>query len=193
MLSIRTHENLRRAAAALGVVALTAFSLSAQESPPADPGADLRDAEIAHIAVTANNIDIDLARLAESRTQHADVRAFAATMIRDHSATLQRASELMTRLGVVPVRNAISETLTRGATDAQNRLAPLHGRDFDRAYIEREVQFHESVLEAVERIMLPTTENAELKRLLEEMVPSLTSHRDHAKQILASLGGSGRQ
>jgi putative membrane protein len=190
MHAIRSH--IRRVFAAAGVVALTAVSLSAQESPPSDPGSDLRDAEIAHVALTANNIDIELARLAESRTQHADVRAYAATMIRDHSAVVARATELLARLGVTPVRNAISETLTRGATDAQGTLAPLHGRDFDRAYIEREVQFHQSVLDAVEKILIPTTENAELKRLLEEMVPSLTSHRDHAKQILSSLGGNGR-
>ena len=48
----------------------------------------LSDPEVAHVAVTANSIDVDLAKLAQSRTGNPDVKQFATTMITDHSAVV---------------------------------------------------------------------------------------------------------
>jgi len=43
------------------------------------------DAQIAAIVVTANQVDIDAGKLAQSRSQSKDVKQFAQQMITDHS------------------------------------------------------------------------------------------------------------
>jgi putative membrane protein len=151
------------------------------------PAPDLSDPEVAHVAVTANSIDIDLARFAQSRTHNGDVRKFAATMVTDHSAVNAQASALAGRLGVTPQDNAVSQSLLKGAADARAAIGKLEGRAFDQAYIDREVAYHQAVLDALDGLLIPTTSNADLKKLLVEVRPAIAAHLEHAKQLSASL------
>ena len=167
-----------------------AATLPAQTTgtPAPAPAPDLSDPEVAHVAVTADNIDIDLAKFAQTRTHNAAVKQFAATMITDHTAVNAQASALATKLGVTPADNAVSQSLESGATQARKALEPLRGAAFDRAYIAREVAYHQAVLDAIDKLLIPTTENAELKKLLEDVRPAVATHLEHAKALKARLG-----
>ncbi len=162
-------------------------ALLAQNKAPAP---DLSDPEVAHVAVTANRIDVDLATFAQSRTANPEVRQFAATMITDHSAVIQQATALARRLGVTPKDNAVSQSLLAGANEARKNLESLRGAAFDRAYMDREVAYHQAVLDALDGLLIPTTENAELKKLLTDVRPVIATHLDHAKQLRSSLGAA---
>ncbi len=151
------------------------------------PAPDLSDPEVAHVAVTANSIDIDLARFAQSQTKTPEVRQFAATMITDHTAVNEQAAALAGRLGVTPKDNAVSQSLLAGAADARKALEHLQGAAFDRAYIEREVGYHQAVLDALDGLLIPTTTNADLKKLLVSVRPAIAAHLDHAKILKGSL------
>jgi len=158
-------------------------------APAAQPTApDLSDPEVAHVAVTANNIDIDLAKFAETRTHSAPVRAFAQRMITDHSGVNEQAAALAKRLGVTPADNAVSQSLQAGAKDARAKLESLRGAAFDRAYLDREIAYHQAVLDALDKVLIPTTDNAELKKLLTDVRPAIASHLDHAKRVRGMLG-----
>ena len=154
------------------------------------PTPDLSDPEIAHVAVTANSIDIDLAKLAQSRTHNHDVKQFATTMITDHSAVNAQASALATKLGVTPKDNAVSQSLLKGAAEARATIEPLKGKAFDQAYIDREVAYHQAVLDALDKLLIPTTSNAELKQLLVDVRPAIATHLEHAKKLQSTLVAS---
>ncbi len=172
----------------IAVPLVFAAALHAQAVPPAPAAApDLSDPEVAHVAVTANNVDIDAAKFAETRTHNAGVRQFAATMITDHSAVNQQAAALAQKLGVTPKDNAVSQSLQSGAADTRKKLEPLHGAAFDRAYIDREITYHQAVLDAIDKVLIPTTENAELKALLQNVRPAVATHLEHAKALRAKL------
>lgn len=149
---------------------------------------DLSDPEVAHVAVTANSIDIDLARLAETRARNAAVRQFAATMITDHTAVNQQAAALAGRLGVTPTDNKVSQSLLAGAAQARKGLEGLRGVAFDRAYMDCEIAYHQAVLDAIDKLLIPTTENAELRELLEKVGPAVATHLAHAKEVRGRLG-----
>jgi putative membrane protein len=157
--------------------------LHAQTPTPA-----LSDPEIAHVAVTANSIDVELARFALSRTRSEGVREFAATMIRDHSAVNAQAAALAGRLHLTPSDNAVSQSLVKGAAEARAALETPNGTAFDRAYIDREVAYHQAVLDALDGLLIPATSNAELKALLTGVRPAIAAHLEHARQIRGSLG-----
>jgi putative membrane protein len=69
-------------------------------------------------------------------------------------------------------------------------LKTLNGADFDKAYIDHEVEYHQSVLDALDKTLIPGATNAELKALLEKTRPAFAAHLEHAKQVQGSLGKS---
>lgn len=146
-----------------------------------NPG--LTDPEIASIAVAANQIDIDFAELALERSSDEKVLGLARTMASDHQMVIDRAVELVTRLGVTPQDNAVSQSLQKDANSTRERLQRLSQEEFDKAYVDNEVAYHEKVIAAVEELLIPQATNEELKALLEEVLPVLKGHLEHAQMI----------
>jgi len=159
---------------------LAATGALAQGAGPTDP-------QIAHIVVTANQVDIDAGKLAESKGSNAEVKAFGKRMVTDHTGVNQQAVALVKKLGVKPEDNPTSESLKKGGEDNLKNLKGLSGPAFDKAYIDHEVAYHEQVLDAVDKTLIPSAKNAELKSLLEKTRPAFVAHLDHAKQIQAKL------
>ncbi|HKE93781.1 MAG TPA: DUF4142 domain-containing protein [Povalibacter sp.] len=148
------------------------------------------DAQIAHIVVTANQVDIDAGKLGSRSATSAEVKAFAQQMVTDHTAVNKSATELAHKLGVTPEDNATSQSLKKGGDDNLAKLKTLKGAEFDRAYIEHEVAYHQAVIDAVDKTLIPSAQNAELKALLEKTRPAFVAHLEHAKEVQASLGKS---
>ncbi len=146
------------------------------------------DAQIAAIVVTANQVDIDAGKLAESKADNAQVKAFGRQMVTDHSGVNKQATELVTKLGVKPEDNATAQSLKSGGADNVKTLSSLSGAAFDKAYIDHEVAYHQQVLDAVDKTLIPSAQNAELKALLEKVRPAFVAHLEHAKQVQQSLG-----
>ena len=166
------------------VLACAAAGSQAQGAGPSDP-------QIAAIVVTANQVDIDAGKLAKSRTRTKNVRAFAQEMITDHGAVNKAAKALVTKLKVTPEDNETSQSLKKGGDDNLANLKTRKGSDFDRAYVDHEVAYHQAVLDAIDKTLVPNAKNAELKALLEKSRPAFADHLEHAKHLQASLGKSG--
>ena len=56
------------------------------------------------------------------------------------------------------------------------------------AFIDHEVAYHQQVLDAVDKTLMPSAQNAELKSLLVSVRPAFVAHLEHAKNLQASLG-----
>ncbi len=162
------------------IAALPSLGL-AQASP------DLTDAEVAHVAVTANTIDIDAGKVAQTHAKSAEVKKFADMMVRDHAGVNEKAAALAKKLNVTPKDNAVSQSLIKGADESKAKLESLKGAEFDHAYIEREIAYHQAVLDALNKTLIPTTENAELKGLLTQVLPAFEAHLAYAKKIGSTL------
>jgi len=145
------------------------------------------DAQIAAIVVAANQVDIDAGKLAESKAKSAEVKEFARRMVTDHTGVNKQATALVTKLHVKPEENATSESLKKSGADTRKRLEGLKAAEFDRAYVDNEVTYHQTVLDAVDKTLIPNAKNEELKALLIKVRPAFVAHLDHAKHIQASL------
>ena len=66
----------------------------------------------------------------------------------------------------------------------------LSGAAFDKAYIDYEVVYHQQVLDAIDKTLVPSASNAELKALIVKVRPAFVAHLEHAKSLQASLGKS---
>ena len=169
----------------LALAVLAAFStVQAQEkaTPPSPT-----DAQIAMIAVTANSVDIDAAKMADQKTTNKAVKEFAATMVRDHTAVNTKATALAKKLGVTPEESDTSKSLKSDGDKKMAQLVALTGAEFNKAYIDNEVSYHEAVIGVLDNTLIPNTKNAELKVLLESARPIFASHLEHAKKLQASI------
>jgi putative membrane protein len=158
----------------------TAFAEEKAAPAPTDP-------EIAHIVVTANAIDIKAGNVAKTKAQKKEVKEFAQLMVTDHSAVNQQASDLAKKLGVTPMDNAVSKSLMTGADENMKKLNELKGSAFDKHYVDHEVAYHQAVLDAIDKTLIPSAKNAELKALITKVRPAIASHLEHAKHMQASL------
>jgi len=163
----------------LGLLALFLFLLpiNAQESPK------LSDPEIASVAVVANQIDIDFANIALKKSKNKEVLDFAKRMVEDHKAVIAQAVALVTKLGVDPKDNAVSQSLLKDAEATKVTLNKTSKKEFDKIYIDNEVAYHEKVIGAINGLLIPESNNQELKELLEAVVPALEAHLGHAQMI----------
>ena len=149
--------------------------------------ADLNDAQIAHIAYTAGQIDIAAAKVALEKSQNADVRAFAQNMVEDHTAVNEQALALLKKLNVTPEDNATSQALVKQATAKADELAKLDGAAYDAAYVANEVAYHKAVNAALRDTLIPGAQNAELKALLQTGLKIFEGHQQHAEHLAMSL------
>jgi len=170
-----------RIAAGLLAVALAA---SAHAQAP-------NDAQIAAIVVTANQVDIDAGKVAEAHTQSAEVKKFAQQMVTDHTAVNKSATDLAGKLKLTPEDNPTAQSLKKGGEDNVANLKTLKGAAFDKAYIDHEVAYHQAVLDALDKTLIPNARNEELKALMVKVRPAFVAHLDHAKMLQAQLGKSG--
>ena len=167
----------------LGLVFAAALFLASNGAAAQAPN----DAQIASIVVTANQVDVDNGKLAESKGHSKEVKAFGKQMVTDHTAVNKQAVALVTKLKVTPEDNPTSQSLkAEGVTNIDN-LKKLSGAAFDKAYIDNEVKYHEQVIGAIDKTLIPDAQNAELKALLVSSRPLFVGHLEHAKKIAAEL------
>ncbi|OWW04874.1 hypothetical protein ATY81_02580 [Rhizobium sp. R72] len=156
-------------------------------APSAWPADKPTDAQIAHIAYTAGNIDVEAAKLAISKSKNKEVVAFAEDMVRDHEAVNKQALALVKKLKVTPEDNDTSKSLTKAATKERANLAKLTGASFDKAYVANEVAYHKQVNGALETLLIPSASNSELKDLLQTGLKVFQGHQQHAEHVAADL------
>jgi putative membrane protein len=167
--------------------AVAGFALAFASVAALAQGAKPNDAQIAHIAYTADQIDINAAKLALQKSRNKEVRDFAENMVRDHTAVNDQALALVKKLNVTPQDNDTSKTLVKQADAKQAELNKLEGAAFDKAYAENEVAYHKAVDKALETVLIPNASNAELKDLLETGLKIFRGHEQHAEQVAQSL------
>lgn len=145
------------------------------------------DAQIAGIVVTANQIDIDAGKLAKAQSKNKDVQDFAQRMITDHTAVNKQAAALAKKLGVKPEDSDIAKSLKQAASDTTKKLKGLKGAQFDKAYVDNELAYHQQVLDAIDKVLIPGAQNKELKDLITKVRPAIATHLEHAKHLQGSL------
>lgn len=150
-------------------------------------GTKLTDPQIAHIAYTAGQLDIQAAQQAEQKSKNKDVIAFAKDMERDHKAVNDKALALVKKLNVTPEDNDTSKALTKQAADKRAELAKLNGAAFDKAYIDNEVAYHKTVNAALQNTLIPSASNQQLKDLLTTGLKIFQGHEQHAEHVAAEF------
>jgi putative membrane protein len=153
-------------------------ALAAQTAaPPA-----LTDANIVAIFDQANTADIETGNLAAMKGASPDVKNLGKMFAEGHTTVRQQGRDLAKKLGITPVLPKGDQ----GSAQAKAALSALNttsGAAFDKAYLDHEIAFHQAVIDAVTKTLLPATQNPELKKFIESVAPAFVGHLEQAKAV----------
>ncbi len=167
----------------VAIAALSLFSGAAFAQGAAKP----TDPQIAHIAYTAGAIDVTAAKQALAKSSNTTIKSFAQDMVRDHEAVNKQALALVKKLNVTPEDNDTSRALSKQAAAKLAEMEKLKGAEFDKAYAANEVAYHKAVNGALETLLIPSANNAELKTLLQTGLKIFQGHLQHAEHVAAAF------
>src|SRR5687767_11800121 len=171
----------RNTIAAVALVAVTSLTLvataTARRADQASAAAAqaLDDPTIVAIFDAANTADIETGELAMQRGQSKEVRDFGAMLARDHKTVRQQGRDLAAKLGVTPTPPK-DDAGAKAHAAAMAKLRAVRASDFDHAFLQHEVAFHKSVIDAVTTTLLPAIRNAEVRDLVTKVAPAFKAH-----------------
>ena len=156
---------------------------SAMASPPA---ARWSDANILALLDEANAADSSAGAVAATKGTAASVRDFGRRMARDHHTLRVQGEALAKKLNVTPAAPS-DDPLPAAAQKEMNTLnTTAKGKDFDKAYIDSEVDVHKAVLDLATKAA-GQTQTAELKALIQKAAPVIQAHLTLAESIQSKM------
>jgi putative membrane protein len=146
----------------------------------------LDDPTIVAIFDAANTYDIETGSLAVGKGHSSAVRDFGGMLVRDHRNVRAQGRELAKSLQVTPTPPK-DFGLAKAHIAAMRSLRSAKGKAFDRTFLEHEVDFHNAVIDAITKTLLPAIQNAQVKDLVTKVAPAFAAHRDRAQMLLDGL------
>ena len=164
-------------------LALAAAGAHAQSEAISPQTTDL----IAKAAAT-DAFERDAGRLAEQRSGVADVRAFGAMMVKDHTTTTDKLRQVLLK-DHLPIPQSPSPSPDQAKMMADLTTAPKDA--FDRAYAHSQVVAHQAALTVMQNYAM-NGDNPDLKKLAADTAPLVQHHLDMALKLEGQAGGPPR-
>jgi putative membrane protein len=153
---------------------------------PAPAPTTWTDANIVALLDEANAADSTAGAVAATKGTAAAVRDFGKRMARDHHQLRAQGQALATKLKVT----AMAPSDDPLPAVAQKEMATLNstpkGKDFDKAYIDTEIDVHKAVLDIATKAAAQT-QTAELKALIQKAAPVIQAHLTLAESIQSKM------
>ena len=131
-------------------------------------------------AIQAGVAEVQISELALEKSQNEQVRQFAERMVQDHTAANERLLSLAETAGNTPLMELDQEHQAM-----LQQLSQLSGEEFDRQYMQGQVQDHEA---AVRLFASEATQpTGPVDALAAELLPALRQHLQMAEEIRNSL------
>jgi putative membrane protein len=196
---VATRNLARLTVAALMIVACSKKENSAADTTGASAGmtdtsamassamsGTWTDENIFALLDEANAADSAAGAIAATKGTSAAVRDFGKRMMRDHHALHVQGEALAKKLKVTPTPPAGDNSMADSQKNLDNLNSTAKGKDFDKAYVDHEVEYHKAVLETATKAM-SQAQSTELKNLIQKAAPAIQGHLDKAESIQKNL------
>jgi putative membrane protein len=151
---------------------------------PAPHYTNPQDRLFVHLAATGGMAEVQTAKLAQSRAQSDAVKGFAERMAKEHAKANSRLHGLAKK-AAVPLPQDVDPDHKADRAE----LEQLSGRDFDIAYLRKQVVDHQKTAQILLWEM-SQGQDAQLQHFAGETLPVVLEHLEHAQAVLQSLTGA---
>ena len=164
----------------------TRADTSAMAAGAPAPSGNWTDPNIVALLDEANMADSSAGAVAATKGTASAVRDFARRMMRDHHQLRAQGEALAKKLKITPAAPSDDPVTPAGQKEMDTLNSTAKGKDFDKAYIDAEVDVHKAVLDIATKAA-GQTQNAELKNLIQKAAPVIKGHLDKAESIQKTL------
>ena len=164
----------------------TMADTSAMAASSTTPAATWSDANIVAMLDEANAADSSAGAIAATKGTAAAVRDFAKMMMRDHHNLRTQGAALAKKLNVTPAAPADDPVPAMAQAETNTLNSTAKGKDFDKAYIDAEVDAHKAVLDLATKAA-GQTQTTELKNLIQKAAPLIQAHLTKVEAIQKTL------
>ena len=141
------------------------------------------DANVVDVITVANQGEIDYSQLGVEKATNPSVKQFAQMMVKDHGTMLDGVKSLSSKLNLTPAPNdKVNDLQKESQKDISDLNGKTVGKDFDKEFMEEQVDMHQETLDLLNDLDSRTT-NADLKAAIAEAKPKVQAHLDQAKAI----------
>jgi putative membrane protein len=145
------------------------------------------DEQITKILTTSNDGEIALGKLAEKKAESKNVKKFAKEMVKDHSKHNKHTNKLSKKMDMKSEDSARASVLKEESDKQMAELEKLSGKEFDKAYMNAQIEAHQKTLTDLDQTLIPSAKNKKLKKELEKTRKTVAEHLDDAKEIAQKL------
>lgn len=162
---------------------------AATPEPPKEK--PLSDNEILGYIKTANTGEVAMADIAKKQANKKDAKDFAAMMFTMHTDANTKEAALEKKVTSVKADDSHADTqkLKSDADGIVAKLKDAKGKDFDKVYIDSQVDAHQAVLAELDAKIVPAAQNEEVKKFVADTRKVVSGHLDKAKEIQKKLSG----
>ena len=135
----------------------------------------------------ANTSEIQLATLVAKKATSPQVKQIATRLAADHSKNREQLRALAQKLNLTLTPSQGAGVSAAGSGVMPPDLQKKTGRSFDRAFIQQEINDHQSNIEKLQTQAIPTAQNLDIKAYLQKTVADMQGHLAGLKQVQQQL------
>lgn len=164
-------------------LALAAFG---QTNGQQNNGMNQQDKQFVTMVAKANRGEIEMGNFAQQHASNDEVKQFAQLMVTDHTNAGQQLKSWASQSNVT-----LPSGLTAQDNSTKASLSSASGSQFDKQYIQSQLQDHKKVIAAFEK-EVQQGQDPQLKQFAEKTLPVLQDHVRIAEDVAGKLGLSGK-
>lgn len=135
--------------------------------------------DFAALAAASDMFELEASKLALQRSNNAEVKAFAQMMIDAHTKTTEALKAAIATSGATV---NLPATLPQNLQEAMDKLRSSSAEDFDKDYMNAQVDRHQAALDLFQRYA-QDGDIAALKTLAAATAPAIQTHLDKARAL----------
>jgi putative membrane protein len=151
----------------------------------------LTDGQIAKVAEAVDKGEIEQAREVQKKAKNPQVKKLAAQLMQHHTKNKQKAETLAKKEELTLEDSAVADQLSaKAAQNLESIKAASAPADAERTYVEAQIAQHEEVLDLLDKRLIPSAVNADLKAQLEQTRKMVESHIEEARKVKQAISGA---
>lgn len=170
----------------VGAQAQTAATAPAAATASATAKLTAADKKAIMDMAMSNMAEVEMGKMAQDKSQNAEVKAFGQKMVEDHGKALTEVQTLAQAKGMMLPTELDAKHKAMGA-----KLGKMSGDAFDKAYtMQGGVAAHKDTLAKLQKAS-KAVKDADVKGQVDKMIPVVQEHLKHAEQLAGKAGSTG--
>lgn len=165
----------------IAAAVLAGFAMLATASADEKSALNAADQKFVKTAAQGGMAEVKVAELGVKKAEHADVKAFAETLIKHHTAVNNELTSFAEKKGV-----QLSAAAPADASDKVQGLEKQSGKNFDKEFLQGLISSHKKSIKNFENASADS-KDGELKAWVDKTLPTLKSHLEEAQALEAKL------